>query len=336
MLYKLKGNELEVMKFDDFGTLGKKEKDLENLLAENLLNVIYEDGQLMPVFQERYWQEEADLWALNRQGDLVLFELKRSGVGKDTALQILRYAQMHGLKSYSELERDYRNYKGDEGLSLKETHREIFQLDECLKESEFNRYQRLVIVGSSSDLELIKAVDYWRGKGIEIDFVPYRIYRISGEMYFEFFTKPYDYHMNPKDCKGIIFDTCGTYNEGYTKEMYEDREVRAWGDASKFVRSFNKNDYVFYYVQGKGVVAVGKIIWDKPKEVIKGDVKVEYHKVDMIVPKTTDKVKYLTAKSLKEVLDGKGFYWARTAKVPYLTEIESQKVVDALKKLYNE
>lgn len=336
MLYKLKGNELEAMKFDDFETLGEKEKNLENLLAKNLMNVIYEDEQLMPVFQERNWKEEADLWALNRQGDLVLFELKRSGVGKDTALQILRYAQIHGMKSYSELERDYRNYKGSEEVSLKEAHRENFQLDECLKENEFNRYQRLIIVGSSSDMELIKAVDYWKSNGIEIDFIPYRIYEISGEKYFEFFSKPYDYHINPRGCKGIIFDTCGTYNEGYTREMYEDKEVRAWGDASRFVRSFNKNDYVFYYVQGKGVVAAGRIVWDKPRETVKGNMNVEYHKVDMVVPKKDCTPQYLATKALKAVLHDKGFYWARTAKVPYLTEEESLDVIKALKKLYNE
>ena len=39
---------------------------------------------------------------------------------------------------------------------------------------------------------------------------------------------------------------------------------------------------------------------------------------------------------LSELLEGKRFYWARTAKTPYLTEAESQKVVETLKKLYTE
>ena len=36
MLYKLKENELESIAFEDFGNIGKKEKDLENIFAQNL------------------------------------------------------------------------------------------------------------------------------------------------------------------------------------------------------------------------------------------------------------------------------------------------------------
>jgi len=34
----------------------------------------------MPIFQERQLQPEADIYALNREGDLVIFELKRGFV----------------------------------------------------------------------------------------------------------------------------------------------------------------------------------------------------------------------------------------------------------------
>ena len=36
----------------------------------------------MPVFQERQYQAEADIYALNEQGELVIFELKRSSAKK--------------------------------------------------------------------------------------------------------------------------------------------------------------------------------------------------------------------------------------------------------------
>ncbi|MBQ9762784.1 MAG: hypothetical protein IJV92_00265 [Phascolarctobacterium sp.] len=340
MLYKLNNNKLEIMKFDDFRAKGWSEKDLENLLAENLMNIVFEDNQLMPVFQERQWQKEADLWALDQYGNMVIFELKVGVVGKDTTLQILRYAQTHGMKTYSELEKNYQTYMGDSDVSLKEAHKENFQLENALKETDFNRNQKLIIVGSSSDIELMRAVDYWKGKGLDIDFIPYRIYDIGKDTYFEFFAKPYDYHLNPKDVKGIIFDTCGTYNEGYTKEMYEDKQVRAWGAAADAVGYFNRNDYVFYYVKGKGIVAAGRILWDKPKEEYKGATRVKYHNVDMVVPinmpESIDDLRCISAGELGRLLGGKSFYWARTTKVPYLTEEESKNVIIALKKLYNE
>ena len=111
MLYKIVDGKLELMGFDDFADMGKKEKDLENLLADNLEKLFLEDNQLMAVFQERSRQAEADLWALDRFGNLVLFELKRGMVGNDTTLQIMRYAQTHGMKSYAELNDNYCKYQ---------------------------------------------------------------------------------------------------------------------------------------------------------------------------------------------------------------------------------
>lgn len=105
MLYKLskEDNTIELMPYADFETLAKKEKDLENLLAENLSDLYIEDGQLMRIFQERARQEEPDLCALDKDGNLVLFELKRGEVQGDTTIQVMRYAQSWGQKSYYDL-----------------------------------------------------------------------------------------------------------------------------------------------------------------------------------------------------------------------------------------
>lgn len=95
----------------DFESLAKKEKDLENLLAENLSDLYIEDGQLMRIFQERARQEEPDLCALNKNGNLVLFELKRGEVQGDTTIQVMRYAQSWGQKSYYDLNEAYAKYQ---------------------------------------------------------------------------------------------------------------------------------------------------------------------------------------------------------------------------------
>ena len=72
MLYKAENNSLKAMSYYDYSDLEGKEKDLENLLAENLGEIYIEDGQLMPIFQERQWQEEPDLCALDKNGNLVI------------------------------------------------------------------------------------------------------------------------------------------------------------------------------------------------------------------------------------------------------------------------
>ena len=84
--------DLEALPFLDFADLGKIEKDLENLLAEHLLDILFEDAALMPIIQERPMQAEADLYALNPKGDLIIFELKRGFAKADAMLQAIRYS----------------------------------------------------------------------------------------------------------------------------------------------------------------------------------------------------------------------------------------------------
>src|ERR1700730_13028016 len=114
MLYKI-GDEggvkiLTPVDFMDFAKLGKIEKDLEALLAANLLAVLFEDAALMPILRERPLQAEADLYALDRAGDLVIFELKRAFASSDAMLQALRYGQTAGQWTYNQLDSRYRVY----------------------------------------------------------------------------------------------------------------------------------------------------------------------------------------------------------------------------------
>jgi len=90
---------------------GKIEKDLENLIANNMFSVLFEDSGLMPIFQERQRQKEADIYALNREGELIIFELKRSCAKKDAVQQALRYAQDAGQWGYSKLQDNLPKFK---------------------------------------------------------------------------------------------------------------------------------------------------------------------------------------------------------------------------------
>lgn len=114
----------------------------------------------MPVFQERQWQPEADIYALNEKGELIIFELKRESAGEDAVTQALRYAQDAGQWSYATLQSKYRAYREEEDADLLEEHKDTFELDHKLDAKEINNKQRLVIIGSAADDSLINAVDY--------------------------------------------------------------------------------------------------------------------------------------------------------------------------------
>jgi hypothetical protein len=335
MLYKLaiecdryKG--LEPMPFLDFGDLEKIEKDLEVLLAAHLLDVLFEDAALMPIFQERQRQPEADLYALNRSGNLTIFELKRGFAGADAMLQVLRYAQDAGQWTFSILQEKYRIYCGIDAASLADAHRDAFNLETTLLPSEFNTRQHFVIVGNAANDALINAVDYWKRRGLSVDFLPYRIYTINGEEYFEFFALPYDRHQNPSSAKGVLFDTNRRYNEDAIWEMMENHRVAAYGDVKYVVNYLNPKDIVFFLHKWVGIVAAAEVIGPAKDDGLEE----RYRDVKFLTPVPTKSAgisKFMPFIQVTSVT-GKSFFWARTIKVPYLSREESQVLLTELKK----
>ena len=332
MLYKLVSKErrfaeLEPMPFRSMADFGKREKELESLIADNILEVLFEDGSLMPVFRERQRQSEADIYALDGKGDLVIFELKRSAAGEGAVHQALRYAQDAGQWSYPKLASKYETYSGSDA-ELAEDHAEAFDLESPLPSRQFNRNQRLVVIGSAADDSLIAAVDYWKQKGLSIDFLPYRIYSIGGKHYFEFFSLPYDRHQNPSAAKGVIFDTNRSYREDAIWDMMEHRTVEAYGEAKRFVGHLHPGDIVFFSHKWCGIVAAAKV---RKGSIQKPDEDTCARSVDFLTPVPTrgQSIKAMPFKKVAEAT-GKSFFWARTIKVPYLTPDEAQALVAEL------
>jgi len=339
MLYKLERRDgllagLEAQPFLDVGDLQKLEKDLETLLADHLLDILFEDAPLMPIYQERHFQPEADLYALNKEGDLVIFELKRGIVGEDAVHQILRYAQVAGRWSFGELERRYRQYLQSKGMSetsLQEAHKEAFQLERTLTPSEFNQRQHLMVIGSAANEALIGAVGYWKKQGISADFIPYRIYRIGGDEYFEFFSLPYDRHQNPAAIKGVLFDTNRSYDEESVWEMMEKSRVAAYGDIKYVVEYLNQKDIVFFSHKWVGLIAAAEVIGPVKRE---GSDE-QYRDVKFLtpVPNRQEGIKRFMPFSDVAKVTGKSFFWARTIKVPYLSRNEALSLLEELRRV---
>jgi len=337
MLYKLSGKEgafevIEPMAFKTFADCGQLEKNLENLLAEHLLEVLIEGNRLMPISQERVRQPEADIYALNRDGDLVIFELKRAVAGGDAVPQVLRTSETASRWSYDKLQGKCASYMKVEELDLQAEHQAVFELETPLPKSAFNQQQRLMVVGSAGNDDLVRTVDYWKSKGIAIDFVPYRIYEIGGEAYFEFFSPPYDSHSNPAHRKGVIFDTCRTYYPESIWYMCENSRVAAFGDQRHIVNYLGVGDVVFLYHKWEGIVAAGRV-----KSAVKAESscindETLYRDLEWLIPPPVrDGVRLaMSAADIKRTLD-RNFFWARTIKTPYLQVDESEILLDALR-----
>jgi hypothetical protein len=338
MLYKLTlaendQNGLEPVEFYELSELNKIEKHLENLLSENLLNNLFEDNALMPIHQERSFQGEADIYAVTVLGDLVIFELKRGVVGDEAMVQILRYAQWAGQWTYDKLNSYFKKKNPERELS--EAHKEAFELDRELTPAEFNRNQHLYVVGSAANEVLAKSLSYWKSKGLSVEFMPYRIYKIANELYFEFFAKPHDIHRNPKQTKGVILDTNRSYDEDGIWHMLENNRASIWGEAQHFIYSIGKNDYVFLSHKYVGVIAAGQVTSHQKFNENEDEAFVTVKWLTKVPKREEGIKKWMPFAKVTELLEH-GFYWARTLKSPYLDLEESRFLTDELKKVIND
>ncbi len=332
MLYKLtlEGEQnIEPIPFFDLGELSKIEKDLENLIAANLLDKLFEDNALMPIHQERSYQSEADIYALNEKGDLVVFELKRGVGGDDAMVQILRYAQSAGQWGYDYLNNLFKKSHPEKDLA--EAHKDAFQLERVLTPGDFNRNQHLYVVASAANEQLARSLNYWKSKGLSVEFIPYRIYKLNDQLYFEFFSKPHDIHINPNQVKGVILDTNRTYNEDCVWQMLEKKRAAAYGEQSYFADYIKKRDYVFLSHKHYGIIAAGEVLSNSKWE----DEEEKYVEVKWLtsIPLKVDGIKKFLPFSEVTTLLEHNFFWARTIKAPYLSKDESDTLLKRLKEI---
>ena len=259
MLYKLNTDEIESSTRVEVKTpakVGLQEKHIENFLKSRLSEIVSED-QLMLIGQERKWQEEADLLALDKDGILYIFELKRWQSQNENILQVMRYGQIFGRYTYEELEGLAKRQQKLDGV-LKVRHKEYFDLSEELPDSTFNKDQVFVLVTNGMDKDTISAINFWSQKGVRIECSPYRIYEIGGEPYIQFDSyNPDDEVLPEENTSFFIVNTNKTYMPDAWKDMLKTGKASAYYGRKNSVCRISKGSRVFLYHTGVGVIASG-------------------------------------------------------------------------------
>lgn len=150
----------------------------------------------------------------------------------------------------------------------------------------------------------------------------------SIKMWVEFLCGQSNKKLDGSDKKGIMFDTDKAHDAKHEKAMLMKNRIIAWGDAGKYINSFDVDDYVLYCSKGLGIIAIGRIK-SKP---INGE-NCRYCEVEPIIfPKDLSRTTYPSIpKKEIETLLGKNFYFASTRKVPFISESDVEKLVDLLK-----
>jgi len=236
--------------------IGWSEKDLQKLLFENMEKVL-QDEELVLIHQSQAWQEEPDLMALDKNGDLYIFELKAWGSKEENLLQALRYGQIYGQYSYDSLNDLFlKNFPQNQNLVS--YLRAKFEID--LKEDDINTNQHFIIITNGVDFKTRSAVIYWQTTGVSIRSWIYRVYNLENkDVLIEFNTfriseDPYE----DVDEDYYILNTNLASDPAYDADMLKNQKAAAYSDPWKRnIERLQKNDKVFLYRSGEGIVALG-------------------------------------------------------------------------------
>lgn len=157
-----------------------QEAVLEDWLESNPDGIV-EDGRILIIGRQvvTNFGGFIDLLGLDREGDVVVVELKRARTPRDTIAQSLEYASFAERLDTTQLEGILRSYLNDDSLSLAEHHREYFELgsDEAVA---FNKDQRIVIVGQRVTPEIRQTATFLRSKGLRVTCVEFTFFQADG------------------------------------------------------------------------------------------------------------------------------------------------------------
>lgn len=263
MLYKLDISSKDYTKVNRvlLSTFGWKEIDLQGLLSNHIQDLIT-SSELMTILNERPRQEEPDILALDKNGDLYIFELKRWSSNQENLLQVLRYGQLYGNSNYDELNEMFKKYsKSKKSQSeLYEIHQQYFDLADSsrLSKEDFNRKQHFLVVTNGLDQKTVEAIVYWKKNGLNIDAVVYWVFEINGEYFIEFNMFSPIEGLLEYESNTYILNTNYSNNEQHTENMLREHKAAAYypGWREK-IKKLQKGDIVFLYKSGSGIIAYG-------------------------------------------------------------------------------
>jgi Domain of unknown function (DUF4268) len=156
-------------------------RDLQPLLRDKPDAI---DPDLMIISEEfGEWDESGrriDLLGLDRQGHLVVIELKRVEDGGHMELQALRYAAMVSTMDLDGVVRTYAKFLKTQGGASENADEKI---KEFLKETAISTTPRIVLVAPSFSKEITTAVLWLNDQGLKIRCVAAKLYNLDNQHY---------------------------------------------------------------------------------------------------------------------------------------------------------
>ncbi|HIE27498.1 TPA: hypothetical protein EYP66_09445 [Candidatus Poribacteria bacterium] len=182
-LYKWEGEQFRKLQQSSFD----QERDFEDLLARDPTILLNNEELLIISRQSRTTrQPKYDLLALDSRGNCVVIELKKGKLPRKAIAQILEYAASVSRLSYTALDNLAREWfvsNGREYTSLLDIHSRLFEYEiGAIREAQFNRRQRLILISEGADKKALEVVEYLMSLGVDITYISYLSYGAQDEI----------------------------------------------------------------------------------------------------------------------------------------------------------
>jgi hypothetical protein len=232
------------------------EKDLENFLKESIGDIIF--PEYLIIGNERSLQKEADLFAIDSEGNLVVFELKVNGqYERSKVYQVLDYTQHFSFWRYDEINSHFKKCFSH-GKELSDAFEEHFGFS--IDKNEYNRKQKAIIISFSSSNEVHRIARYWKHRGIDIEEYFYRFYKLydsehcNPRVYFEL-SNELAFNQPGYSC---WVNTCQTHFPEAFIDMVREKKAATYNGRMEVIGTWMSKGFVFLYHNGYGIIAAGK------------------------------------------------------------------------------
>ena len=185
-IYRIADAKIVPMKTTTFGQEGLKERqDLQRMLKDNI-SVLSPDAKILVVAEEySNWEDSnrrIDLLGIDKKGNLVVIELKRTKDGGHMDLQAIRYAAMISTLTFDELVSTYSEYlvKSEPEKDAKSELLAFLGWDEP-DEERFGQEVKIILASADFSTEITTSVLWLNDSGLDIRCVRLQPYDNNGE-----------------------------------------------------------------------------------------------------------------------------------------------------------
>lgn len=268
MLLKISSRGEVIIEKEPLESLGKMEKHVEKWMEKNLDRLI-DRIELLPIHVERPAKSEADIIALDSEGNTCIFELKRGKADHKAVGQLFNYWTNIAEMRYDKLQEMALAHLKKEGFKeenfdLSVKHLIHFNLKKKIEKEKFNQESRLFVVAEEANESLWKMIIFLRERfKIPIAFIKFEIYRLLTGRDEELVL-----HFDTSDANKLWDEI--TKEEALAEELYQDKERSWWYNTNK---AHLDPEHIHDEVFNMGVVATygPKIYGEKLVDAIRGD-----------------------------------------------------------------